>query len=718
MKRTLLLIPASVVIVAGVVAGLWAFGAASGERAKFSSLEAAPAQADVFFAVNTDPTSPQWLAVNDSLESLGAKDPIREAIDEALAEVNLEWDRDIAPVAGDEAFFSIRDIKKVDENGGWTAGVLLNDSRHAREVFDMLRQRNDSPPLTQEDYNGIAIWTTDVTGESSAIGGRAPAFMQVTPTPSPFPYNPDTGQCIQISVGIDGQSTTVPCEDDDPFDNLDDEGWFGYTPLFDCGGFGYNADGTPNDDAFGGEPCESDAQYCLWWGFVPTGDDAEPYTTEPCRGTSSYCGSYALIPIATPAANSLPCGANFDYWFQEPAFDEDFFEDGEYDIFEQEDDFGFEPATPSRTAIAFVDNVLALGGSADDVKAIIDVVQGRADNATTNERLQEFRALQKEDFLVWGYVDLADVWAEAEDMFATPSYGGVDAKALFEQIRTTYDRVGFSISSFSDGFGLDVTVVHSEDFDEDNRFEPAKAYDPAIAEMLPEDTVFYISWFDLYGQSWLPAKEQWEGLDLGDDESLQEMLDAVKDETGIDLESDVLALLRGELALAGNFADGEFSIFGIGDVSDERKARDTLDRLESYLEDEGELEVSDEGDLRIWTDPDEGDGIAWYIKDGRFVAGFPVEAVQDLPKGGRLSDNGDWKHTMELLPDGKTFVGFLSIARIFEEYGGGESDEQLGDLTGGEVTLDDLKVIRSLGMAGTSSDNGFGLHFVLFMKDE
>ena len=77
-----------------VVAGaLWMLGSASGERAKFSSLEIAPQNADVFVAINTDPTSPQWLAVNDSLGAINAKDPIRRAIDEALTEVNLELGR-------------------------------------------------------------------------------------------------------------------------------------------------------------------------------------------------------------------------------------------------------------------------------------------------------------------------------------------------------------------------------------------------------------------------------------------------------------------------------------------------------------------------------------------------------------------------------------------------------------------------------------------------
>ncbi|MEK7248322.1 MAG: DUF3352 domain-containing protein, partial [Chloroflexota bacterium] len=508
MKRTILLAPASILIIGGVVGALWVMGSASGERARFSSLEAAPKQADVFFAVNTDPTSPQWLAVNNSLDNLNAKDPIRKAIDEALADVNLEWDRDIAPVAGDEAFFSIPDISDAGPDGGWDAGVLLNDPGHAQEVFTQLRQRDDSPPMTEEEYNGVAIFTTELS------------------TPLDLGTGGSASDCIRIVGSSDSPTTTTePCEDGG-------DNFFAYEPFFDCGGFGFRADGTPDENAYGGEPCETDAQYCLWHGFVPTGDESAPYETTACEGASSYCGAYGLFPTETPAPDGLPCGDDFDYLFEEQSFGDD-------PIFDTTE------STPSTTAIAFVDNVLALGGSADDVKAVIDVVQGRAESAESNERLQEFRAHQKEDFLVWGYADLADVWSEAEDTFDSSGYSsGVGTRALFDQMRTTYDRVGFSLSSLTEGFAFDLTVVHSPDFDETMAYEPTKAYDPAIAEILPADTMFYLSAFDIYNQSWLPGKAQWEDLDFGEDGSFDDIVDRIRRETAIDLERDVFAFSR------------------------------------------------------------------------------------------------------------------------------------------------------------------------------
>jgi hypothetical protein len=605
-------------------------------------------------------------------------------------------------------------------------------------VFEDLRERDDSPELAEVDYEGVTIWTTDEDAGASSLSGNTPAFSLATATPVPSPVATETTvpelACVQ---GILTNETPAPtlasgdCEDD-PFDSLTDDS---YQPTFDCGGFGYNADGTPNEDAFGGEPCESDAQYCLWWGFVPTGFEIlDPYTTDPCVGTSSYCGSYAFIPLATPAPDGLPCGSDFDFWFEEPTYDEDFFDDdyetddGFFDenIFDNDDAgeniFTTDP-TPDTTAIAFVDNVLVLGGSVDDVKSVIDVVQGRADSAVNNERLQEFRAHQKDDFLVWGYVDLADVWAEAEDGFSGGTYEGFDTEELFEQIRTTYDRVGFSLSSFSEGFAFDLTVVHSPDFDQDNAFEPTKAYDPAIAEMLPDDTMFYVSMFDYYNQTWLPLKKQLGDVDLGEDGSLEDILDELEDETGIDLESDVFALLTGEIAIAGNvkdFDDPELSGFAIADVANEAAAEDTLDEFEEYLEGEDVLEVDIDGDVHTWIGDSSEDRAAWYIKDGRFVVGFPIDATQDLSEydGTSLAENADWKRTLELLPEDKTFVGYLSIARILEEIRAADGlEENFEESTDGEVKLSDLEPIRSIGMSGTSSEDGFGVHFVLFMKD-
>jgi hypothetical protein len=78
-------------------------------------------------------------------------------------------------------------------------------------------------------------------------------------------------------------------------------------------------------------------------------------------------------------------------------------------------------------AVALLEDVIAIGAATDDVKAVIDVVQGTAPSAKENGRLQEFRQGQEEDFLMWGYADLAPIWDLAEA--AIPTDVGVDGAA-------------------------------------------------------------------------------------------------------------------------------------------------------------------------------------------------------------------------------------------------------------------------------------------------
>src|SRR3990172_2882857 len=164
MRKAIVALPAvaSALIVSIVVILLWMAGSVSGERARFSSLEIAPKEADIFVALNTDPTSPQWLAVNDSLDAIDAKDPIRRSIDEALARVNLDFEEDILPVAGDEAFFSVPDASELAGDGGYVAGSRLRNASKAQSVFDSLRQRAESEgeKLEEMEYEGVTIYYT------------------------------------------------------------------------------------------------------------------------------------------------------------------------------------------------------------------------------------------------------------------------------------------------------------------------------------------------------------------------------------------------------------------------------------------------------------------------------------------------------------------------------------------------------------------------------
>ena len=119
---------ASVAVISTAVLALWLVGSATGDRERFSSLEIAPQDAVFYMAINTDPTSPQWLAVDNVLGTLNAKDPIRKAIDEELAKFDLEFERDILPLAGDEGYLAVTDVETLSANeGGFVIAFQLRD---------------------------------------------------------------------------------------------------------------------------------------------------------------------------------------------------------------------------------------------------------------------------------------------------------------------------------------------------------------------------------------------------------------------------------------------------------------------------------------------------------------------------------------------------------------------------------------------------------------
>jgi hypothetical protein len=89
--------------------------------------------------------------------------------------------------------------------------------------------------------------------------------------------------------------------------------------------------------------------------------------------------------------------------------------------------------------------------------------------------------------------------------------------------------------------------------------------------MVPADTMFFVSYLDAYGQSWLPVQEQLDDFEFEDGRLLDDFMEEFRKETGLDLEGDILELLTGEIALAGNFdlsdESPEVKVIGLAEVT-------------------------------------------------------------------------------------------------------------------------------------------------------
>ena len=553
-RSVLLPLAISLPVIAAVVAALWVLGSSSGQRDKFSSLEIAPKDVDLYMAINTDPASSQWLAVNGVLDTVNATNPILDAIDKALEEFDLQWERDFVPLAGDEGFFAVTDLDALENGGGWVMAFQLRDTGRAEEIF------------------------LDIAAQSEE-------------------------------------------------------------------------------------------------------DNGEVLREEEYEGETVYYFESALVDAA-----------------------------------------------PSEGALAFVDDVSIIGFSRDDVKGVIDVVQGRADSAGENERLQEMRRRQGDDFLLWAYTDLGRFWDFVEETVRNDPDAPFDAAALLAKARDQADRMSVAVSARRDAFVLDASVLRAPDAEKEQAL--ARVFDSHFAGTVPEDTMFFAAGYDLFNGVYVPLRDAISEtpLESADQQTVEEAINDLEREIGLNFEEDLLGLLTGEFAVALNASDFDaevpgFDLLALFDVSDPERMERSLLQLGDYVEGQELLAMRSSGREGVYAwEPYEGggDAVAWTVSGDRLAIGFPETGLEKFLDGAgpSLADTADWQGTMDLLPDDKTSVIYVSISRLMEEVRKTEGAEDgLRDATEGDLTFDDLMRIRSVGMATTSLEDGQAFSIAVLVRE-
>lgn len=553
-RSVLLPLAISLPVIAAVVAALWVLGSSSGQRDKFSSLEIAPHDVDLYMAINTDPASSQWLAVNGVLDTVNATNPILDAIDKALEEFDLEWERDFVPLAGDEGFFAVTDLDALENGGGWVMAFQLRDTGRAEEIFlDIAAQseEDNGEVLREEEYEGETV-----------------------------------------------------------------------------------------------------------------------------------------------------------YYFES----------------------AFVEAAPSGGALAFVEDVSIIGFSRDDVEGVIDVVRGRADSAGNNERLQEMRRRQGDDFLLWAYTDLGRLWDFVEETVKNEPDAPFDAAELLAKARGQADRMSVAVSARRDAFVLDASVLRAPDAEEEQSL--ARVFDSRFAGTVPVDTMFFAAGYDLFNGTYVPLRDAISEtpIESADQQTVEEAINDLEQEIGLNFEEDLLGLLTGEFAVAFNASDFDaevpgFDMLALFDVSDPERMERSMLKLGDYFEGQELLAMRSSGreGVYAWEPYDGGgDAVAWTVSAGRLAIGFPESGVEKFLEGARpsLADSADWQGTMDLLPDDKTSVVYVSISRLLEEVRRTEGAEDgLRDATDGDLTFDDLMRIRSVGMATTSLEDGQAFSIAVLVRE-
>ena len=487
------------------------------------------------------------------------------------------------------------------------------------------------------------------------------------------------------------------------------------------------------------------------------------------------------------------------YYLEEEFFDSSFFD--------LDDDLSFDDSAEIRDsgAIAFVGDVAVAGLAREDVEGVIDVIQGRAPTIAENQRFQDLRVRQEDDFLLWAYADLAPLWDFVEEFATEDNEDTADVENALEEARQNTDRASFTVSAFGDGFVIDSIVLRAPDAPADTTDIVNTVFETQYAERVPEDTLAFVAGYDLYGEVYLPlydaiaelntgfadpycgqfsgfpllptefderddpllgqfydedgnydfeAAQAWfeeldqrftgpdGGFDVegyteyidslyaeaceGHGQTIDEELQEFERDVGFDLEDDLLSFMTGEFALAlnaSNFDDEELDIDIIGmlDITNAAAVSESMELLERYLErEEGWLADTDEAGIHRLSESRGSDDIfAWAVTADSLAVGYPdgpIEAFVHGFDGKSLAESADWKRMMALLPEEKSFVAYVSVARLLEEFRDIE-DGGLEDATDGEVTLEDLEAIRSLGISTTPIEGGWKFRIAVLVKD-
>lgn len=158
-----LAITAGLVAIGALVGGAILFTSGKASEVNLTSAALVPNDAGVYFALNTDLTSSQWVNTFHLAERLGQDNPEDELKDGA-DEAGLDWEDDVAPFLGGDAAVFVRGVSISDVSAEGAAILRCKNAKKALAVIDEQAGLGDD-----ETYGGTKYY--DVEGGFVAIIG-------------------------------------------------------------------------------------------------------------------------------------------------------------------------------------------------------------------------------------------------------------------------------------------------------------------------------------------------------------------------------------------------------------------------------------------------------------------------------------------------------------------------------------------------------------------
>lgn len=166
------LISVALAAVAAVVGGAILFTSSKASEVDLTSAKLVPADASLYFGMNTDLSSSQWVAAFDLVKRLGVDDPEQELKDAAEGEGGVTWEDDVAPFLGGDASFFIRGggISGLVSGGLNFDGGAIFRCNNANKALDAIRRQADVQ-LKPRTYGGVTYFVDDQEEGFAAVLG-------------------------------------------------------------------------------------------------------------------------------------------------------------------------------------------------------------------------------------------------------------------------------------------------------------------------------------------------------------------------------------------------------------------------------------------------------------------------------------------------------------------------------------------------------------------
>lgn len=143
-------------VVGAIVAGFILFSSSKASEVDLSTARLVPADVSLYFAINTDLSSDQWVAAFKLIERLGTEDPQGE-LEDSVDESGADWEQDVVPFLGGDAAFFLRSTQvSLDE----VDGAIIFKCTNPEDALDVIRAQSGAE-FQGENYGGHEYWAAD-----------------------------------------------------------------------------------------------------------------------------------------------------------------------------------------------------------------------------------------------------------------------------------------------------------------------------------------------------------------------------------------------------------------------------------------------------------------------------------------------------------------------------------------------------------------------------